>query len=123
VAISTEVVSSNTAHGKVYSMQHYVIKYCWWFFLLEECQNRYGSYPRGATCYCTNFMGCYHRHFQVKPEIKVHGGLILNFESGIHDYHFLNKGSAKHNIMLYGLLIPKFNHHLYDNLPFLLIVL
>ena len=26
-AISTEVVSSNTAHGEVYSIQHYVIKF------------------------------------------------------------------------------------------------
>ena len=27
VPITTNVMSSNTAHGKVYSMQHYVIKF------------------------------------------------------------------------------------------------
>ena len=30
-------------------------------------------------------MGCYHRHFQVKPEIKATGGLILNKDKGVHD--------------------------------------
>jgi hypothetical protein len=32
-AIATNVVSSNPAHGEVYSIQHYVIKFVngWWF--------------------------------------------------------------------------------------------
>jgi hypothetical protein len=28
VPITTKVVSSNAAHGEVYSIQHYVIKFC-----------------------------------------------------------------------------------------------
>ena len=30
VPITTEVVSSNPVHGEVYSIQHYVIKFCQW---------------------------------------------------------------------------------------------
>jgi hypothetical protein len=58
------------------------------YFLLKdlvECQTAYGSYARGANCYCTSFMGCFHRHFQIKPEIKAHGGLQLNLDKGVHD--------------------------------------
>ena len=33
-------------------------------------------------------MGCYHRHFQIKPEIKASGGLILNFDKGVHEYDY-----------------------------------
>ncbi|XP_071123173.1 uncharacterized protein [Mytilus edulis] len=55
---------------------------------LEECENMYKSYARGANCYCTPFMGCFHRHFQVKPEIKAHGGLVHNLYKGVHDYDY-----------------------------------
>jgi hypothetical protein len=33
-------------------------------------------------------MGCFHRHFQIKPEIKQHGGLILNKDQGVHEYDY-----------------------------------
>ncbi|XP_025086756.1 uncharacterized protein LOC112559635 [Pomacea canaliculata] len=59
---------------------------------LQQCQTRYGSYARGANCYCTGPVGCYHRHFQVKPVIVDvslgHGGLFSNGSVGVHDYDY-----------------------------------
>ena len=52
---------------------------------MTDCENKYSVYARGANCYCTAFMGCFHRHFQIKPEIKASGGLILNLDKGVHD--------------------------------------
>lgn len=56
-------------------------------------------------------MGCYHRHFQVKPEIKVHGGLILNFDSGIHDYDYHIDISVTSKANITTLLTKKVNYH------------
>ncbi|CAG2242937.1 unnamed protein product [Mytilus edulis] len=55
---------------------------------LTHCEDKYSQYPRGANCYCTPFHGCFHRHFQIKPEIKEHGGLIANRDSGTHEYDY-----------------------------------
>ena len=55
---------------------------------LAECQTKYGSYARGANCYCTNFEGCYHQHFQVTPAVKVSEGLFPGKDTGVHDYDY-----------------------------------
>ncbi|KAL3873868.1 hypothetical protein ACJMK2_036952, partial [Sinanodonta woodiana] len=57
---------------------------------MSECAQKYGPYPRGEKCYCTPFHGCYHKHFQVKPEIVLSGGLFQNGSKGLHDgdYYF-----------------------------------
>ncbi|VDI20686.1 Hypothetical predicted protein [Mytilus galloprovincialis] len=55
---------------------------------LTHCENKYSDYARGANCYCTPFKGCFHRHFQIKPEIKQHGGLISNKDKGTHEYDY-----------------------------------
>ncbi|KAL3873929.1 hypothetical protein ACJMK2_037006, partial [Sinanodonta woodiana] len=61
---------------------------------MSECTQKYGPSPRGEKCYCTPFHGCYHKHFQVKPEIVVSeagkGGLFQNGSKGLHDgdYYF-----------------------------------
>ncbi|KAL3841826.1 hypothetical protein ACJMK2_019925 [Sinanodonta woodiana] len=56
---------------------------------LAECGAMYGSYPRGANCYCTPFDGCYHKHFQVKPEIKDNGkGLFVGRDMGVYEYDY-----------------------------------
>lgn len=67
---------------------------------LAECQTKYGSYARGANCYCTAFVGCFHRHFQVKPEIKADGGLHLNLDRGVHDYDYYIEISVKNKALL-----------------------
>ncbi|KAK3581576.1 hypothetical protein CHS0354_031922 [Potamilus streckersoni] len=56
---------------------------------LAACGAKYGSYARGANCYCTPFDGCYHKHFQVKPDIKDNGeGLIAGRDMGVHEYDY-----------------------------------
>ncbi|XP_063415906.1 uncharacterized protein LOC134697555 [Mytilus trossulus] len=55
---------------------------------LSSCNSTYGSYARGANCYCTPFQGCFHRHFQIKPEIKLKGGLLQNKDKGMHEYDY-----------------------------------
>ncbi|CAC5360418.1 unnamed protein product [Mytilus coruscus] len=55
---------------------------------LSSCNSTYGSYARGANCYCTPFQGCFHRHFQIKPEIKTTVGLLQNKDKGMHEYDY-----------------------------------
>ncbi|KAK3581570.1 hypothetical protein CHS0354_031918 [Potamilus streckersoni] len=56
---------------------------------LAACGAKYGSYARGSNCYCTPFDGCYHKHFQVKPDIKDNGeGLIAGRDMGVHEYDY-----------------------------------
>ncbi|XP_076085327.1 uncharacterized protein LOC143056126 [Mytilus galloprovincialis] len=55
---------------------------------LTHCEDKYSQYPRGANCYCTPFHGCFHRHFQIKPEIKKHGGLREHKSYGTHEYDY-----------------------------------
>ncbi|XP_069133969.1 uncharacterized protein [Argopecten irradians] len=50
---------------------------------LAACQTTYGGEP--GDCYCTPFQGCFHKHFSIKPEIKVGAGLIADHSSGKHD--------------------------------------
>ncbi|XP_041351011.1 uncharacterized protein LOC121369994 [Gigantopelta aegis] len=56
---------------------------------VEACEKKYGSYARGANCYCTPYVGCFHRHFQVKPIVvaagKEDGGVLKDKHSGVHD--------------------------------------
>jgi hypothetical protein len=39
----------------------------------------------GPDCYCTLYHGCFHRHFQIKPQIVDGAGLIPGKDKGIHD--------------------------------------
>ncbi|CAC5386466.1 unnamed protein product [Mytilus coruscus] len=55
---------------------------------LTHCEDTYSDYARGANCYCTPFQGCFHRHFQIKPEIKQDGGLIVDKDKGTHEYDY-----------------------------------
>ena len=60
---------------------------------LATCQSQWGSYIRGPNCYCTGPVGCYHRHFQVKPliidsNIYSHGGMFHDMNTPVHDYDY-----------------------------------
>ncbi|XP_061189002.1 uncharacterized protein LOC133197151 [Saccostrea echinata] len=46
---------------------------------LTECTNKYHNASRGADCYCTAFVGCFHKHFVVKPTVPSNG------LQGVHD--------------------------------------
>ncbi|KAK3101903.1 hypothetical protein FSP39_007221, partial [Pinctada imbricata] len=78
---------------------------------LSTCQSTYGSYPRGANCYCTAFWGCYHQHFQVKPEIKtiqnVSSGLVVGKDQGVHDSDYYIEVSVTSKAKLTTILSKK----------------
>ncbi|XP_046575805.1 uncharacterized protein LOC124283822 [Haliotis rubra] len=56
---------------------------------LLECESEYQTRPRGPHCYCTPGVGCYHRHFQIKPRIvsanMSEGGIFHDKDKGVHD--------------------------------------
>jgi hypothetical protein len=52
---------------------------------LTECEEKYKNEPRGPSCYCTMFHGCYHKHFYVKPKIVKDAGLTPRKDKGVHD--------------------------------------
>ncbi|XP_052067298.1 uncharacterized protein LOC127706680 [Mytilus californianus] len=74
---------------------------------LQECQTKYLSNPRGPNCYCTPFMGCFHRHFQVKPEIKVYGGLTAGHYRGKHDSDYYIEIAVKNKALVQTVLTKK----------------
>ncbi|XP_061181031.1 uncharacterized protein LOC133189645 [Saccostrea echinata] len=73
----------------------------------EECESKYGSYPRGANCYETPFWGAYHKHFQVKPAIKSNGGLVDGKHKGVHDSDYYLEVTATNKAMLTTVLSKK----------------
>ena len=78
---------------------------------LAECRSYYGSYPRGENCYCTAFWGCYHQHFQVKPEIKgsaaFPSGLLVGKDMGTHDSDYYLEVSVTSKALLTTVLRKK----------------
>lgn len=46
---------------------------------MTDCIDKYQTTARGADCYCTAFVGCFHRHFVVKPTVPSNG------LQGVHD--------------------------------------
>ncbi|XP_071123148.1 uncharacterized protein [Mytilus edulis] len=74
---------------------------------LTVCQDNYGSRPRGANCYCTAFMGCYHRHFHVIPEIKTTSGLFTNKDRGVHDSDYFIEVNVTNKAKLTTVLTRK----------------
>ena len=74
---------------------------------ISDCEATYGSYPRGQNCYCTPFVGCFHRHYQIKPDIKVDGGLITGKDRGVHDSDYYIEVSVLNKAKLNTVLIKK----------------
>ncbi|CAC5414424.1 unnamed protein product [Mytilus coruscus] len=71
------------------------------------CQTTYGTNPRGANCYCTNFEGCYHRHFQVVPAVKTSEGLYTGKDIGDHDIDYYIEISVTNHAQLVTVLRKK----------------
>jgi hypothetical protein len=46
---------------------------------MTDCNNKYQNASRGVNCYCTTFVGCFHKHFVVKPTVPSNG------LQGVHD--------------------------------------
>ncbi|KAJ8299760.1 hypothetical protein KUTeg_023820 [Tegillarca granosa] len=67
---------------------------------MNECEAKYGSYPRGPSCICTQFHGCYHHHFHVVPRIASEAGLIAGKDRGVHDYDYYVEVAVTNNALL-----------------------
>lgn len=52
-------------------------------------------------------MGAYHQHFQIKPNISKHGGLVLGKDKGLHDSDYYIEVQATNNALLTTTLIKK----------------
>ncbi|XP_033751193.1 uncharacterized protein LOC117335359, partial [Pecten maximus] len=70
---------------------------------LTECESQYVSYPRGANCYCTRYSGCYHQHFQVKPQLvgdPTKGGVYTGKDRGVHNHDYIFEVTATNNALV-----------------------
>lgn len=76
---------------------------------MEECKERYNNYSRGSNCYLTSHLGAYHQHFQIKPKISNHGGLIVGKDQGFHDSDYFIEVQATNNALLTTTLTKKVN--------------
>ena len=74
---------------------------------LAECNETYSNYSRGANCYLTNHVGAYHKHFQIKPQIKKHGGLIIGKDKGLHDSDYYLEVQVTNNALLTTTMLKK----------------
>ncbi|XP_061176006.1 uncharacterized protein LOC133184957 [Saccostrea echinata] len=72
-----------------------------------ECVQTYRNYSRGPKCYQTNYWGAYHRHFQVKLEVKRDGGLIPGKEIVAHDSDYFLEVNATNKALLSTVLTKK----------------
>ena len=52
-------------------------------------------------------MGCFHRHFQVKPEIKLHGGLTAGLDRGNHDSDYYIEIAVKNKALVQTIVTKK----------------
>ncbi|XP_056015772.1 uncharacterized protein LOC125675332 [Ostrea edulis] len=74
---------------------------------MAECVQNYSNYSRGPNCYQTSHWGAYHRHFQVKPEVKRDGGLVHGKDSGVHDSDYFLEVKATNKALLSTVLTKK----------------
>ena len=52
-------------------------------------------------------MGAYHKHFQIKPAIKLNGGLKTEKEKGVHDSDYYLEVTATNKALLTTVLSKK----------------
>ncbi|CAG2236358.1 unnamed protein product [Mytilus edulis] len=67
---------------------------------VNDCIKKYDSTPRGSSCYCTMFHGCYHKHFQIRPDIVKDSGITPWKEIGLHDSDFYIEVTATNKALL-----------------------
>lgn len=63
----------------------------------------------------TPFWGAYHKHFQVKPAIKVQGGLKVGMDKGVHDSDYYLEVSATSKAELTTILSKKVDLRIWFN--------
>nr|XP_034332757.1 uncharacterized protein LOC105327902 isoform X2 [Crassostrea gigas] len=74
---------------------------------IDDCMLKYGNYSRGPNCYQTNHWGAFHRHYQIKPEVKRDGGLLYNKRLGVHDSDYFLEVNATNKALLSTILTKK----------------
>ncbi|CAG2200973.1 unnamed protein product [Mytilus edulis] len=74
---------------------------------ITDCQNKYGDAPRGPSCYCTSFHGCFHKHFYVKPKINKLSGLITGKDKGVHDSDYYIEVTVVNKALLKTTVVKK----------------
>jgi len=74
---------------------------------LTECEEKYQNEPRGPSCYCTMFHGCYHKHFYVKPKIVKNAGLTPGKDKGVHDSDYFIEVTVINNALLETTFLKK----------------
>jgi hypothetical protein len=64
---------------------------------------------RGANCYCSPYNGCFHKHFQVIPQVSIENntGLISGKNTGEHDFDYIIEVTATNNAGLTTILQKK----------------
>jgi hypothetical protein len=74
---------------------------------MTSCEEEYQDHPRGPDCYCTLYHGCFHRHFQIKPQIVDGAGLIPGKDKGIHDSDYFIEITIVNKALLKSVLRRK----------------
>eukprot|EP00105_Crassostrea_gigas_P043175 XP_019927323.1 PREDICTED: uncharacterized protein LOC105339220 [Crassostrea gigas] len=74
---------------------------------IDECIIKYGNYSRGPNCYKTNHWGAFHRHYQIKPEVKRDGGIRYNKRLGLHDSDYFLEINATNKALVSTILTKK----------------
>ena len=74
---------------------------------MTECEEKYGDAPRGPSCYCTPFHGCFNKHFYVKPDIVKGAGLIPGKDKGVHDSDYYIEVSVVNKALLKTVVVRK----------------
>jgi hypothetical protein len=89
---------------------------------LTECEEKYQNEPRGPSCYCTMFHGCYHKHFYVKPKIVKNAGLTPGKDKGVHDSDYYVEVTVINNALLKTTFLKKvcFIYYIQSNFSSLL---
>lgn len=68
---------------------------------------KYGNYSRGPNCYQTNHWGAFHRHYQIKPEVKRDGGLVHGKDVGLHDSDYYIEINATNKALISTVVTKK----------------
>jgi hypothetical protein len=82
---------------------------------MTSCEEEYQDHPRGPDCYCTLYHGCFHRHFQIKPQIVDGAGLIPGKDKGIHDSDYFIEITIVNKALLKSVLRKKVGIFTGDN--------
>ncbi|XP_053401015.1 uncharacterized protein LOC128557569 [Mercenaria mercenaria] len=76
---------------------------------LDDCKKTYTLHARGPNCYCSPYNGCFHKHYQIKPQVSNDNNRGIHFgrEVGEHEYDYFIEVSVKNSAKLTSVLQKK----------------